>query len=172
MRLYLTACLCVTALACAISAAAAFAREPLAQQALDRCLNSSPTAKLISKPSPTVPPGMSRGTGVSVEKVAGPDAALFAYQGTSLREVSCGIAIYGPVSHLLEKRLKQDIEGYQPRWTPHIPGAYSIAGSRPGQMSYWGDPKAPTLSGVLWIERAPSADAPTLEIDYHAELIS
>jgi|ERR1700680_4288805 len=84
-------------------------------------------------------------------------------------EMACGIAIYGPVPDTLKTKLVSVIDGYKTLWTGHAP-AYRLSGA-PAEATYWGDPQDPGLIGVLLLSRKPSAGAPTLEIDCHAELL-
>jgi hypothetical protein len=95
----------------------------------------------------------------------------FAYQGTSPHELACGVVLYGSVSSAKKRQIKAVINGYGLRWTPHPLGPYTLGEAVTGEQTYWGDPKAPGVSGVLLIERSPSKDRPTVEIDYHRVLI-
>lgn len=153
------------------SIAMAAPKESQTMQALTRCLSPSSVPKLAYTPSATIPPGISRGSNIKVAAVPSTHDRTFSYQGTSPHELACGVVLYGPVSLALKRQMKAVIDGYSPRWTPQALGPYRLGQAVTGEQTYWGDPKAPGIVGVLMIERPPSKDRPTVEIDYHRLLV-
>ncbi|NIJ34095.1 hypothetical protein [Sphingomonas oligoaromativorans] len=140
------------------------------ETALSRCLGSF-SAKL---PPPSdaaqIPPGLIEGTAVRVVPVEGA-AQTFSYEGTSPRAMTCGVAIYGPVSQELRQRIIALITG-SPKWKPHATDAYDLSKRFPGaEEAYWGDPFAPSMNGVAMLVRKPNAQAPTLEVQYHSVMV-
>lgn len=137
-----------------------------AQAALAGCLDrtNAPASARV-----TPPPGLSRDRDVTVARLSA--NRLFAYRGTGAHEIACGIAVYGPVPAGLRASLVRMIESHAGQWVAQPKAFYSLAHARPATITYWGAPRAPGLSGVMLMERAPSPDAPSLEIDYHGALI-
>ncbi|MDB5673491.1 MAG: hypothetical protein JWM65_473 [Sphingomonas bacterium] len=140
------------------------------ETALAGCLASSSSQIPKATPASELPPGLSR-KDVHVEPIAGAAGKAYRYEGTSPAEISCGIALYGPVPRSLESRLVMLVDGHKDRWTRHAPGPYRLAPGFPARQSYWGAPLGPGVSGVLLLARAPSAKAPTFEIDVHTVLM-
>ncbi len=157
-------------LAAVASAGATPASDQAVGTALFHCIGSF-SAKLPSASDPAlVPPGLIEGTGVSVAPIAGEDRA-FSYEGTNPRVMACGVAIYGPVSQNMRQRIKTMVQG-NPAWKPHAIEAYDLSKRFPdAEESYWGDPFAPSMRGVVMLSRKPSAQAPTLEIEYHDVMV-
>jgi hypothetical protein len=152
-------------------AASAHDGSSAVEKALAGCLSSSSWQIPEAMPASAAPPGLSRGKDVHVEPIAGTAGKAYRYEGTSPAEISCGVAIYGPVPRSLETRLVKLIDGHKDRWTRHAPGPYRLAPGFPARQSYWGAPLAPGVAGVLLLARAPNAKAPTLEIDVHTVLM-
>ena len=157
-------------LAAITSAGATPASDQAVETALSHCLGSF-SAKLPAASDPAqVPPGLIEGVGVNVTPIAGEDHA-FSYEGTSPRAMTCGVAIYGPVSQTMRQRITTMVQG-NPAWKPHAIEAYDLSKRFPdAEESYWGDPFAPSMKGVAMLSRKPSAQAPTLEIEYHAVMV-
>jgi len=149
-------------------AASALDESGAVERAVDRCLSLPSSLIPATTPAGDLPPGLSRGKNVHVEPITGTGGKGYGYEGTSLREISCGVALYGPVPRSLESRLEKLIESHKERWTRHAPGPYQLPLSVPARQSYWGT----ALTGVLLLARAPSVSAPTLEIDVHTILVS
>jgi hypothetical protein len=83
--------------------------------------------------------------------------------------MSCGIAIYGNVPASLQQQIRKSIES-NPKWKPLSPDAYQLFGV-PADETYWGDPLAPSMNGVVMLTRRPSPNAPSLEVEYHSMLM-
>jgi len=157
-------------LAAAASAGATPASDQAVEAAISHCIGSF-SAKLPSASDPAqVPPGLIEGTGVSVAPIVGEDRA-FSYEGTNPRVMACGVAIYGPVSRTMRQRINVLVQG-NPAWKPHAVEAYDLSKRFPdAEETYWGDPFVPSMKGVVMLSRKPSAQAPTLEIEYHAVMV-
>jgi hypothetical protein len=138
-----------------------------AETALARCLDR-PDATQTDGVTLAAPPGLSRNRDVKVARLSG--ARLFEYRGTSPHEISCGIAIYGPVSPVLKARLVEIIQSHSSQWVAEPRPSYALDGAAPAGITYWGNRLAPGMVGVMLMQRPPSAGAPSLEIDYHGEL--
>jgi hypothetical protein len=115
------------------------------------------------------PPGLSRHLEVKVAQISAD--RLYEYRGTSPHEISCGIAMYGRVPKDLKLQLITIFEHIGSMWKLQPRSFYSFDGSVRGTETYWGLPNAPGVTGILLLERKPSPDAPTLEIDFHDVLI-
>jgi hypothetical protein len=157
-------------LAAVTSAGATPAQDQAVETAISHCLGSF-SAKLPPASAPDrVPPGLIEGTGVSVAPIAGEDHA-FSYEGTNPREMTCGVAVYGPVSRTMRQRITSLVEG-NPRWKPHAATSYDLSKRFPdAEETYWGDPLAPSMTGVAMLSRKPSPQAPTLEVQYHSVMV-
>lgn len=138
--------------------------------AISSCL-SHPSGQLpASSNANRVPPGLIEGMRVSVTPVAGSPNA-FAYEGRDPRVITCGVAIYGPVSRVLRRQVTALISS-NPGWKPHSTSAYDLSKPFPNATElYWGDLLAPSMRGVALLSRTPSTHAPTIEIEYHAVLV-
>jgi hypothetical protein len=137
-----------------------------AQAALARCLDKPDTPEPNGE-SVASPPGLSRNQHVEVVRIS---QRLFAYSGTSPHEISCGIAFYGPVSDAMRNAMFEMIQN-RAHWVAQPRPLYSFPGAAQAKLTYWGTRLAPGAAGILMMERNPSADAPTLEIDYHVTLM-
>lgn len=157
---------CVTGLLHS-SGALASPEEDSTVQALARCLGTLSDLKPISAPSATIPPGISRRTNIVVSGVPGSHGRTFAYNGTSQRQAVCGVVLYGPASAAMKRQIKAVINAFSPRWTRQSLAAYSLGAAVTGKRTYWGDPLAPGITGVMLIERSPGKNRPTIEIDCH-----
>lgn len=149
------------------AAASAHDESGAVEKALARCLASPSTQVPTTTPASDVPPGLSRGKEVHIEPIAGAAGKAYGYEGTSQGEISCGVALYGPVPRSLENRLVKLVDSHRDRWTRHVQTPYQLTPRFPARLSYWGA----GVAGVLMLVRAPGAKAPTLEIDVHSILI-
>ena len=152
------------------SAGATPASDQAVEAAVSHCLGSF-SAKLPAASDPAqVPPGLIEGAGVSAAPIAGADHA-FSYEGTNPRAMTCGVAIYGPISGAMRQRITSLVEG-NPRWKAHAVEAYDLSKRFPdAKEAYWGDPLAPSMIGVAMLSREPSVKAPTLEVQYHSVMV-
>lgn len=62
---------------------------------------------------------------MSVAPIAGA-AQAFSYEGTSQRAMTCGVAIYGPVSHEMRQKITALIAA-NPKWKLHAIDAYDLS---------------------------------------------
>lgn len=172
MKIGAVLCICLSGLLCspALATHGQAGTADAIDTALSQCLGSISDKAPAATPSADLPPGLSRGKAVHVDALPGIAGKAYAYEGTSPREMACGIAIYGPVSDAVKSEIVGLIDSHAPIWTRHAPDPYRLSG-RPAEEIYWGDPKAPGMTGVLLLSRKPSAGAPTLEVDYHKALI-
>jgi hypothetical protein len=152
------------------SAGAMPASDQAVETALSHCLGSF-SAKLPAASDPAqVPAGLIEGVAVRVAPIAGENHA-FSYEGTNPREMTCGVAIYGPISVAMRQRITSLVEG-NPRWKAHAVEAYDLSKQFPeAKETYWGDPLAPSMIGVAMLSREPSVKAPTLEVQYHSVMV-
>ena len=87
----------LVALAAASNSASAMASQAAIDAALSKCLNFPPAGTPVPTDAGRVPPGLIGGTMVSVRPIADAGNSAFSYDGTRLRVISCGIALYGRV---------------------------------------------------------------------------
>jgi hypothetical protein len=119
-------------------------------------------------PAADLPPGLSRGMEVQVEQLPGMAGKAFYYMSTQPRNKACGIALYGPVSNALKDELVKLINSRRPTEFSQATAFYHLPGAAPAEETYWG---VSGIEGVLVSSREPSANAPTLEIDFHQLLV-
>lgn len=152
----------------AVPCNAAPAGSSAAFAALSHCIKTPdvPPAGAISVQPP---PGLARAGDVNVEQLPARGYRLFTYQGTG-NEIVCGIALYGRVPANVVRSLTQLLDR-QTRWARHSPGPYHLGADQLAKQTYWGDPKAPGISGALMFKRRPSASSPTIAIDVHTILV-
>lgn len=158
------------AFAAVTSAGATPALDRTVETALSHCLGSFPAKVPSASDAAQVPPGLIEGDAVSIVPITGATRA-FSYEGTNQRVITCGVAIYGPVSREMRQRITALIAG-NPKWKPHTIDAYDLSKRFPdAEEAYWGDPFAASMKGVAMLSRKPGAQAPTLEIEYHAVMV-
>ncbi len=120
--------------------------QPL-KSALARCFNfSSGIVPSVSDPK-TIPPGLIDGRDVNIVAVPGTSRHAFSYRGTGTHVISCGIAIYGPVSDTLQNEISRIIDN-DLRWKPYSPSPYKHPGA-PAAEKYWGASRASSMNGVV-----------------------
>jgi hypothetical protein len=137
--------------------------------AVAKCLNSRlDDIPPVSDPE-SVPPGLIPGHNVSVTMLHGDTGKAFSYRGTVPNVISCGVALYGPVPDYVRKSARGAIER-SGRWKVSSPDFWKLS-VPPADNEYWGDLRAPGLSGVTILTRQPGPDAPTLEIEFHRVLV-
>jgi hypothetical protein len=157
-----------------LAAVASVGATPTSDQAVEtsisHCLGSFSAREPKASDAAQIPPGLIEGNAVSVAPIAGAIEA-FSYEGTRPRVVSCGVAIYGPVSPTERQRITALITA-GPKWKRHTIQAYDLSKQSLGaKETYWGDPLAPSMIGVAMLSRRPSARAPTLEVQYHSVMV-
>jgi hypothetical protein len=149
-------------------ASAAAPPDPVAE-ALRACL-TSPGHPFDEAAQPSeAPPGLAERQAKAIRLGARPGGA-YAYAGLRSDMITCGIALYGPVSAAQRRTLRTVIEQSSPRLRP-APSTLYRAEAPGAKASYWGAIRAPDLAGVLMLERAPRKDAPTVDVEYHAILV-
>jgi len=150
-------------LAAVASAGTQAASDQALETAISHCLGSFSAKLPLASAPDQVPPGLIEGTAVSVAPIAGENHA-FSYEGTNPRAMTCGVAIYGPVSRTMRRQITSLVEG-NPRWKPRATTSYDLSKRFPdAEETYWGDPFAPSMTGVAMLYRKPSLQAPTLEV--------
>lgn len=146
------------------------ASDQTVETAVSHCLGSFSARVPSASDAAQIPPGLIEEGAVSVVPITGASQA-FSYEGTNQRAMTCGVAIYGPVSREMRQRISALIAG-NPKWKPHAIDAYDLSKRFPdAKEAYWGDPFAPSMKGVAMLSRKPGAKAPTLEIEYHAVMV-
>lgn len=157
-------------LAAITSTSATPASDQAVETALSHCLGSFSATPPAASRSVQVPPGLIEGAEVSVAPIEG-DGHAFSYNGTNPREMTCGVAIYGPISGAIRQRITSPLDG-NPKWKANAVEAYDLSKRFPdAKETYWGDPHAPSLIGVAVLSREPSVKAPTLEVQYHSVVV-
>ncbi len=146
------------------------APSPLAANKLATCLTDRIGIPAPATASSEIPPGLAR-KDVSIEKIPGNGVRGYAYHANSRSEIACGIALYGPVSSGEISALVSEVIKEKPSYSKSSADSYRLTAAAPAHITYYADPKAPALSGVLIFEREPSAKTPSVEIDYHRSLI-
>jgi hypothetical protein len=124
-------------------------------------------------PEVSAPPGLGRGSAVVVTEIPTDRGMLYAYRDRGLAgsEIVCGLAIYGVDPGALAERLVGVVMASPRRLIADPVPHYRLRDARPGRSRYFGDIRAPGLTGVLIFERPVTADAPSLEADFHVVLI-
>jgi hypothetical protein len=118
-----------------------------------------------------IPPGLIEGVRVSVVAITGGANKAFAYEGLRPQVMSCGVAIYGSIGKKLRQRLI-DVISSSGKYKPQTIDVYDLTKQfQDVDEYYWGDPHAPSMIGVAMLTRKPSAQAPTIEIQYHEVMV-
>ncbi|HEY0312218.1 MAG TPA: hypothetical protein VGC56_06950 [Allosphingosinicella sp.] len=156
------------AIVAGLATAAAARHDPVAE-ALHACLAAPDHPFEAARASSRVPPGVMDKPAQAIP-VGGPRGRAFAYAGNRSNVITCGVALYGPVSASERKKLRLQIEQGALRLQAAPPDFYRVD-ARAGTASYWGDVRAPGLVGVLMLERSPGGGAPTVDIEYHRILV-
>ena len=163
----------------AVALAAAGNAEPsddLAQKvgsAVSACLSGSASASPAGPAAPAQPPlrGIGRDGGdLKVSHIPTARGQLYAYHNEHGAEIVCGVALYGAVSPGGQQATLDQLRA-SPRFAPARLTAYKLSTPDAASSSYFGDPGAPGLSGVLVLQRPDGGDAPTLHVDYHRILV-
>jgi hypothetical protein len=141
---------------------------PQVMAALRNCLPYSSGQIPKASDVANVPPGLIRGGAVHVSPLPGTNENAFRYEGTDPRVMSCGVAVYGPVSNSLHQDVRNLLAQFAEsrKWQPHSSGPWQDLVPAT-ERSYWSGGPA----GVIMLSRPPTALAPTLDVEYHSTLL-
>ena len=164
-------CFCPALFLAGISVVPAVAQDAgqTVKSALTRCFTEAHARIPMRSDRKDIPPGLIEGQDVKIAPLPSTGGNAFYYEGAGAG-ISCGIAMYGAVRGSLLMEIKELIDGYPSRWKPNSPDFYKLSGVS-GDETYWGDPLAPGLIGVVMLVRAPNPNTPTVEVEYHSSLL-
>ena len=137
--------------------------------AIQACIMDNGQSPPHSDSRGVVIPGIGRPPSEYTASILSSAGHFFVYRGTGSHEIVCGAALYGDAPQGLLSELALAAQGFG--FQEQDKSKYSLDGPRADRERYFGDKCAPALRGVLLLERAPSKNAPSLQMDYHVTLL-
>ena len=85
--------------------------------------------------------------------------------------IECGVALYGAAPVDMEAGVQRSIERAKPGFRVASPRFWSFKDVATLDARYWGDPRGPSLYGVLMRRSASGGSAPVVQVDSHSILV-